>query len=165
MYMKFKKFYVSTLFLFFGFQNLFAVSPPTSTFNVTITIEDSCLTATSTNISFGTRGVITSAIQQTGTLSITCTKGTLYSIALTPSNGNLLGNGEMAGTGGNTDTVQYNLSQDAANSIPWGATNGSNELTGTGTGSVDTKTVYANISNTGYTPDTYTDTVTITVTY
>ncbi len=47
----------------------------------------------------------------------------------------------------------------------WGNTIGTNTVTGTGTGAAQSFTVYAQNTNANFTPDSYADTVGVTVTY
>ncbi|MEW7001308.1 spore coat U domain-containing protein [Serratia ureilytica] len=99
-----------------------------------------------------------------GTLSLTCTTGTDYTVAL--DNGLHVTSGtqrRMASTAG--AFISYNLYQDAARTTAWGS--GANALTGTGTGAAVPLIVYGRVPAAGSTPaaDTYNDTVTMTVTW
>lgn len=146
-----------------------APNPATTTFQVSITIAKSCTVVTGGNVSLGT--VDESSPNATGTTSITvaCSKTTPYTVALSPSNTSLVGTGSMAGTGGNADTVNYSLYQDAANAVIWGDTPGTNTFAGTGTGATQVigTGVHVKVLATEFskTPDTYMDTVTVKVRY
>lgn len=145
-----------------------APNPATTTFQVSITIAKSCTVATGGNVSLGT--VDETSPDATGVTNITvaCSKTTPYTVALSPSNTSLVGTGSMAGTGGNTDTVNYSLYQDAANAVIWGDTPGTNTIAGTGTGATQPiGTVHVKVLATEFskTPDTYMDTVTVKVRY
>lgn len=102
--------------------------------------------------------------QGAGTLSLTCTTGTDYTVAL--DNGLHVTSGtqrRMASTAG--AFISYNLYQDAARTTAWGS--GANARTGTGTGAAVPLIVYGRVPAAGSTPaaDTYNDTVTMTVTW
>ncbi|GER17113.1 Csu type fimbrial protein [Variovorax boronicumulans] len=145
-------------------------------FQVKMTIVRSCsVTAgNASDISLGTT-VQPTATNQTGnnTISVTCSKTTPYTVGLLPSStngGTTDGTGAMssvANSATNTDKVPYALYSNAGNSTVWGNTTGTgaNVVGGTGTGAAITHTVYAKNTNANFTPDSYADTVTVTVTY
>ena len=142
----------------------------TGSFTVQITVTSFC-NLTTNNLNFGSVAA-NAVLTTTGstTLSVQCSDTTPYTIDLKPSNNNTTGAGVMAGTGGNTDTVGYQLNQ-AAGSTPWGNQAG-NHVSATGNGSAQSKTVFSSVTvaNTvpasGYVkPDVYTDTVGVTVNY
>jgi spore coat protein U-like protein len=147
---------------------------------VTLTIGAGCVvgggnSAGSANdfgsIDFGTYSSLSNIIDASatgsggaGTLSLTCTTGTAYTVAL--NNGLHVGAGnqrQMASTAGSF--IKYNLYQDQARATTWSS--GANALTGTGTGAAVPLIVYARVPAAVTTPDpdTYNDTVTMTVTW
>ena len=75
----------------------------------------------------------------------------------------------MAGTGGNTDKLGYNLYTATARTTVWGdGTSSTGTVTGTGTGLGGpqgiTKTIYGRVPfGQDKAPDTYSDTITLTV--
>lgn len=72
----------------------------------------------------------------------------------------------MKGTGQNGDVIQYNLFDATTNSVtPLSAS--TSVISDTGTGAAQSKTIKAQILNytSDVTPDVYTDTVTMTITY
>lgn len=149
-----------------------AADTATGTFQVSITIQKACtVTAGSaSNIALGTVPSTATNTLGNNTITVYCSKTTPYFIGLAPSNANSAGAGALSGTGGNTDTVPYQLSSTAGPSgTIWGntATTSSvgNGVSGTGTGLNQTHTVYVTVPSANYTPDTYTDTVTINVNY
>ncbi|MBW8718973.1 MAG: spore coat protein U domain-containing protein [Variovorax paradoxus] len=106
----------------------------------------------------------------TANVAKSCTTPTSYTVALTPSNNSTTGSGTMTPTGGvpsNTDAVPYRLYSNAGRSVSWGSVIGTNTVAGTGTGAAQTLTVYGRVlgSNVNVRPDSYLDTVTVTVTY
>ena len=140
----------------------------TSTFQVQITITKSCSVTSGTPINFGNVAASSPSVTANTSISVNCSRLTPYTVGLAPSNSDTLGAGVMSGAiGGNTDKVPYQLAKDSAGAI-WGSiTSGgtSNVVAGSGTGAAQSLTVYAKVANANFTPDVYTDTVTVTVTY
>ncbi|MES2246379.1 MAG: spore coat U domain-containing protein [Pseudomonadota bacterium] len=141
-----------------------------ASFQVKMTIVKSCsVTAgTTSDISLGT-AVLPTATNQTGsnTISVTCSKTTPYNVGLAPSTAN---SGTVNGTGfmssaTNSDKVPYALYSDSTFGAAWGSTIGTNTVGGTGDGAAASLTVYAKNTNANFTPGSYADTVTVTVTY
>jgi spore coat protein U-like protein len=136
----------------------------TTTFNVTATVPTTCTVATN-NLNFGTAGVLTANTDATTTVAPDCTNGTPYNIGL---------NGGLSGAIDPTqrkmtkaaEFVVYGLYRDAARSLPFGNTIGTNTLTGTGTGLAQSATVYGRIAPQATpSPGTYNDTIVVTLTY
>lgn len=129
----------------------------------TATVLSSCTVVGST-IAFG--NYTSTQTDQTGNIAVVCTNGTSYNVGLDAG----------AGTGGTTSvrkltgslggTLNYALYRDSGRTNNWGSTIGTDTQTGTGTGLVQNLTVYGRIAS-GQTPlaGTYTDTVTVTLTY
>jgi spore coat protein U-like protein len=64
------------------------------------------------------------------------------------------------------NTITYGLYQNAARTIAWGGTIGTNTVAGTGTGLAQLTTVYGRVPGQATpSPGTYTDTIIVTVTY
>ena len=64
------------------------------------------------------------------------------------------------------NTVNYTLYRDAARTLVWGTTIGTDTVTGTGNAANQAITIYARTpTQTVPPPGTYTDTVTVTITY
>jgi spore coat protein U-like protein len=166
--------------ILFGLQgSAFAASPAnpaTATFQVQITIVKQCLVTTPANINLGTWGAsdpISTGVSGTTTFNVTCSNSIPYTIAFSspndlPSVGGTTHVMKGAATG-NTNTVQYQLTDATAGATFTGALGGSspNTIAGTGTGVAVTKTIKATVFNytAPVTPDTYTDTVTLAVSY
>ncbi|TAL77182.1 MAG: SCPU domain-containing protein, partial [Burkholderiaceae bacterium] len=146
------------------------------TFNVSIGITANCAmgTGTNTDMSFGSvasTSTTTPTETTPASFGVTCTNLTPYTIGLQPGNSNLLGAGAMKGAVNTTTTIGYQLYQDASHATVWGNTTGSspNVKSATGTGLLQTYSVYGKLAaavNTLNLPvDTYSDTVAITVYY
>ncbi|WP_266158937.1 Csu type fimbrial protein [Dyella silvatica] len=141
-----------------------------ASFTASATVQKACL-VTANNVNLG--AVPSTAVNTTAsnTLGATCTNGTAYFVGLAPSNGSTTGAGVMAGTiSGNTDKVPYQLSSTPGPSgVVWGNTATSttvgNGVSGTGSGLSQSLTVYATAASANYTPDSYSDTVTVNVNY
>ena len=138
-------------------------------FSVSASVNAYCAITAPVALNFGAvNGLATATTTNQDSFSVQCTNTTPYQIGLLPSNGNTAGTGQMSPTGGiagNTDKVPYTLYQNAARTAVWGNQT-SNGLSGkTGDGAVNKATVYGATPNTNVTPDSYKDTVTVTVTY
>ncbi len=138
-------------------------------FTVTATVPKSCKVS-ATDLNFGTvpNPVTASNIVSQSTVTVTCSAGTPYTVALRPSNNATNGVGQMLPSGtlpGNTDKVPYQLYRNAARTSPWGAQTGVNTAAGTGTGAGQAYTVYGRVPTTNFFADSYRDTVTVSVTY
>jgi spore coat protein U-like protein len=148
-------------------------SPATANFNVTITIVKECSVTTPPTISLGTYGavsLISSGASGTTNFNVTCSNGAPYTIGFSSPNDAPAGSTthQMKGTGTNTAVVQYQLTDGttgAKNTNPLSAT--TSVISDTGTGAAQNKIIKAAVFN--YTapvaPDTYTDTVTLSVSY
>ncbi|TDG02259.1 spore coat U domain-containing protein [Paraburkholderia guartelaensis] len=139
----------------------------TATFNVTLTLQANC-TISANPLSFGSNGVLATALNQQTTVGVTCTSTTPYNVGLDAGTvaGSSVANRLMAGTAtGNTGTtVGFQLYQDAGHTTVWGNTQGTNTVAGTGSGSSQSITVYGQVpAQTTPRPDTYQTTVTATV--
>jgi spore coat protein U-like protein len=158
-----------------------AASPATTTFQVSIKINSAC-TVTAQNLAFSAVDANVTADQTASNangISVTCSKGTPYNIGLQPSSANggtTAGTGNMAGAAtGNTDKIAYTLYSNSGYSTVWGNQGVSASAVGNGVAgipSTDGKTakvypVYAKVlgTNLAVTPDTYTDTVAVSVYY
>jgi spore coat protein U-like protein len=151
----------------------FAASPATANFNVTITITKECAVTTPATISLGSYGaisLISSGASGTSNFNVTCSAGAPYTIGFSSPNDLTAGNAthQMKGTGSNTALVQYQLTDGttgAKNNTALSAT--SSVIAYTGTGVAQNKILKAAVVNyiAPVAPDTYTDTVTLSVSY
>ena len=147
------------------------------TFQVLMTIQKACtVTAGSaSNITLGPVNTTATNTNASNTISINCSKTTPYFIGLAPSaanGGTTTGSGAMssvANAATNTDKVPYQLNRTSATGPVWGNTATDtapgNGVAATGTGLVQTFTVYATAPSANFTPDDYADTVTVNVNY
>lgn len=147
---------------------------------VSITIGTGCAVNNSTtsgavntfgSINFGSYYSLNNAVTATSTgaaggpIQVQCTANTAYTVSLGPGlYSSTTSRGMNAGVAGTN--VNYNLYQDAANSIPWGnGTRFGAVESLTGTGSAQTLNVYGVVPGVTTTPaaGTYSDTVLVTV--
>ena len=142
----------------------------TSTFAVTATVQATC-SATATALPFGNYTPGAGAVTGNSTISVKCTKNTPYTVALNAgtSSGGTLAQRLMA-SGANR--LQYNLYTSAAFTTVFGDGTGSTQTTaGTGAGVVTANTVTVfgqlpdNATNQAAIPGSYSDTITVTVSY
>ena len=135
-----------------------------ASFTVTVTYTAICNVATTT-IDFGTKGVLSTVTDATGTVTATCSSTTPYTIAL--NNGSSGSSNPAARLMINgTKQITYSIYRDSARTLVWGSTTGTNTVSGTGNGSGQAITAYGRVPvQTTPAPATYTDTVIATVTY
>lgn len=147
-----------------------ANNPATATFDVKITVLKACsvVAGTGSDISFGSQDASATNLESSNTISVTCSKKTPYNIGLTPKSNSATGAGAMvpADTVANPDTVAYQLRQaTGSTAAAWGNTVGTNTVGGTGDGTAKSHTVFATVPSANVTPDSYKDTVTVSVSY
>ncbi|MDP9084383.1 MAG: spore coat U domain-containing protein [Pseudomonadota bacterium] len=153
-----------------GIANSATTTTTTTTFAVTATVQATC-SATATALPFGNYTPGAGALANNGTISVKCTKNTPYSIALNAgtSGGGTLAQRLMA-SGANR--LQYNLYTSATFATVFGDGTGSTATaagTGAGVATANTVTVFGQLPdsaiNQAAVPGSYSDTVTVTVTY
>ncbi|MFZ9405995.1 MAG: spore coat U domain-containing protein [Burkholderiaceae bacterium] len=138
----------------------------TATFQVTATVPSQCTTLTTNALAFGTYDPTSAtATDASATLSIKCSQGAAITVDLNAGTtaGATVAQRKLA-SGANT--LNYNLYTSAARTTVWG---GANTVSGTGQG-LDTATsftVHGRIAagQTQAAPGSYSDTITVTVSY
>ena len=140
-------------------------------FKVLIDIDASCDVVSTQNIDFDTQFANAGTLNATGEVVVQCTNGQAYDVQLDGGGGNDVSARRMVNAAG-TDSVAYQLYQDAGRSDVWGQTDGTDTVPGTGTGygsgaTFDrVHTVYAQATLVGdELAGAYEDTVTATVTF
>ena len=132
----------------------------TSQFNAQIQIQAQCVVNSPNTLDFGAQGLLNNNVDASMDFTVECTNGVGYTIAL-DNGANASGTTNRMTNG--SEFVSYETYQDAARSTVWDA---SNTVTSTGTGDPQTFTVYGRVPpQTTPGVGTYTDTVTISVTY
>lgn len=109
--------------------------------------------------------VSSSPLDASATVAVTCTNGTTYNVGLDAGAGSGATVSSRRMTSG-ANTLSYSIYTNAARSTVWGATLGVDTVAGTGTGAQQTLTMYGRAPAHQTAPTgSYTDTVTVTVTY
>jgi spore coat protein U-like protein len=144
-----------------------ATTSITQSLSVSMTITAQCIfTSTTPTLAFASNGVLTANVDATATVSVQCTNSLPFNIGLDAgtTTGGTTTTRLMAG--GSSETIQYKLFQDANHMTNWGNTIGTDTNSLTGTGAAVNYTIYGRVAPQS-TPSasSYTDTVTITVTY
>ena len=137
----------------------------TATMPVTITIQNACnvSSVSPTTLNFGTQGPLTAAVNQTSTITVTCTSGAPYNIGL---DGGSSANVNARVMVNGTNSVGYQLYSNSSHTTVWGNTIGTNTVPGTGNGTTQAYTVYGQVpAQTTPPAGTYNDTINVTVTY
>ncbi len=158
-------FLAAVLAAFFTFEGSGArAATATGSFNVQVIIAATCVVTSATTLDFGSQGVLSANVDQTSTINVTCTNTTPYNIGLDKGlNGSSVTTRQMK-TG--SAVINYSLYSNSGRTTNWGNTVGTDTVAATGNGSAQAYTVYGRIPpQTSPAPGTYTDTITITVTY
>jgi len=133
-------------------------------FTVTAVVPAKC-TVSNATLDFGAQSVLSSNIDASTNLSVSCSRSLPYSVAL---DGGLTGATDPTQRAMTkvSERVYYGLYRDSTRTQGWGATTNVNTLSGTGTGLAQSVPVYGRVPpQTTPSPGTYTDTVVVTLTY
>jgi spore coat protein U-like protein len=130
-----------------------------TTFTVTATVATVC-SVSATDLAFGAYS--NAAVAATSTVSVTCTSGGAYTVGLSDG-ANFSTTRRMKNAG--TDYLGYELYKEVGHTNRWG-NSGGELVSGTGSGAAQNLTVYGNLPGSqGLIAGSYTDTITVTVTY
>ncbi len=141
----------------------------TSSMGVSATVSDNC-TVSASSVAFGNVNVIsTNAATGTGGITVKCTNGTSWSATASVGNGPgaSVTTRRMRHDADSTKTLNYVLYTDAARTTLWGDGTSGAAISTVGTGSEQARTIYASVP-TGQNDaalGSYSDSVTVTVTY
>jgi len=137
----------------------------TGSFTSQLIITAECKVQSASTMNFGTHGVLDAALNSTSTIDVQCTNGQGYSISLNGGNGTS-GTTTTRTMENGAESVNYTLWKDASRTQNWGDTGGEIMTGLTGDGAAQSYTVYGQVpAQATPTAQTYTDTVTVTVTY
>ena len=155
----------SAALLFLPLAHSSNAATATSTFTVQMTVTSSCVINSASTLNFGSQGVLVANVDNASTLQVQCTSTTPYNIGLDAG----LGTGATVAVRKMTNgasTINYSLYRDSGRTTVWGNTVGTNTVAGTGNGALQSYTVYGRVPPQA-TPAaaTYSDTITVTVTY
>jgi spore coat protein U-like protein len=150
--------------LFVSPEPLYAATA-TTTMTVQMTITATCTINSASTLNFGTQGVLSTNVDQTSTIQVTCTNTTPYNVGLDAGTGTGATVAARKMTSG-ANTVNYTLYSNSGRTTVWGNTVGTDTVAATGNGSAQSYTVYGRVpTQAAPAPGTYTDTITVTVTY
>lgn len=141
----------------------------TTTFNVRVTITAACdiNTTAPTDVDFGSQPSTATDVDNQGALSVNCTPGAPYTIALDNGQNGADANSRQMSNG--TDLVPYQLYRNVARTAAdiWGSTTGTggDVYAGTGSGMVQSIPVYGRVPGTNFPAGSYVDVITATITY
>jgi spore coat protein U domain-containing protein, fimbrial subunit CupE1/2/3/6 len=140
-------------------------STTTTTFQTQITIQATCTIISASTLDFGTQGVLSANVDQTSTLQVQCTNTTPYNIGLDAGTGSGATVTTRKMTNGGA-TINYSLYTNSGRTTVWGNTVGTDTVAATGNGASQSYTIFGRVPpQTTPAPGTYTDTITVTVTY
>ena len=140
-----------------------------NTFQVTATVISAC-TVSGTALNFGSSIdplAAATPLDASSTLSVQCTNTTPYAVSLNAgSNAGGAANFTTRAMKSGANSLGYQLYLDAGRATVWGNGTASSTVSGTGTGSTQSLTIYGRLpSLANVVPGSYTDTVTVTVSY
>jgi spore coat protein U-like protein len=153
--------------LFVPCQQTAEAATDTTTFQVTATVNEVC-SVSATDLAFGIYDPSAADNDNTSTITVTCTKGTNYSVGLNEgtASGATVTTRQMEDAV-SSDLINYSLYSDASRTVNWGNTPSTDTVdVASATGAAENHTVYGRISAGQYvTAGSYSDTITVTVTY
>jgi spore coat protein U-like protein len=154
-----------------GAVGIASAGTATTTFTVTATVNTNCKVSALPLAFTYVPGA--GDVANNTTVTVNCTKGTPFRTELTAgtTSGSTITQ-RLLNDGAAGDKLQYNLYRDAAMTLVWGMTDGTDTNDGAGLGmgvpQAVVQTVYGKIvdsANQTVPPATYTDTITVNVTY
>jgi spore coat protein U-like protein len=163
----------AAIFVCLGAAAMAQAGTATANLTVQITITASC-TINAATLDFGSNAgttLVAANIDASTTVSVTCTNGSPYSIGM-DNGANVSGSQRRMKSGSNF--LNYNLYVDSARTNAWTTAASSSTCTttnscflGTGNGAAQSVSIYGRVPSIGTAPPTgtYTDTVTMTITY
>jgi spore coat protein U-like protein len=138
----------------------------TSSFSVTISLSATCTVNSTQTLDFGSRGLLAVNFDATADIVVTCTETTPYHVGLDAGAGTGASVAVRKMTGSGSSTVNYTLYSDSGHATVWGTTVSTDTVDAVGTGNAVTHRVYGRVPpQKSPAPDTYSDTITVTVTY
>lgn len=135
-------------------------------FSATANVEATCNPSFSVqDMDFGTHGLLNTSVDITATVAPQCTNTTPYQIGLDDGL-HAAGNQRRMQNTVTGRYVTYGLYQDVGRSLRWGNTLGADTVSTTGTGNPQSRAIYGRVAAQSTPPSgTYSDTITVTITY
>ncbi len=139
----------------------------TDTFTARITIESDCSIVSTEVLDFGTAGVLDANMDASADITIQCADTTPYEIELNEgTTASATTTTRLMKRTSGTETVEYQMFQNAARTVNWGEIADSEQKSATGNGTLQTHTVYGRVpAQDTPRPGNYEDTITVTLTY
>ena len=143
----------------------------TGTVAVSTTVANACVVTNSPSISFGIFNPTDGAnVDQTGTVSIACTRGAVAKVALDAgANGGRGGSGSRAMSDGSGDYLGYEIYQDSLRATLWGTGAAAETEPGAPSTSAVNYTAYGRVptasSNQNVPAGSYSDTVNLSISF
>lgn len=141
----------------------------TATMGIQATVTEICDVVAGSDIDLGS--IVAGATGTTGetatAIRVNCSNLTPYNLGLSTVTG-AAGTGVMLGGNEGAEEIPYQMFSDSGNTTSWGATVGTNTVTGTGDGMLTTPKehmLYITANATDVSASTYNDIITVTVTY
>ncbi len=147
-------------------SNAAQAATATSNFQVKLTITAQCLAATTADLDFLSNGFLSANLDAQMNISVSCTNTTPYNVGFDKGvNGSSVTTRLLKG-GPTNETISYAIYSNAGRTTNWGNTVGTDTVAATGNGAAQSYTVYGRVPpQAAPAPGTYTDTITVTVTY
>lgn len=161
---------ISALVMALGFGSSAMAVNVNGNFQSNAVISSSCLLSASA-VAFGafTPTATATTLSANGTVSATCSNGVPYALSLDGGTKGTIATRKMGGANvANADLLIYNIYTTTAKTTIFGdgTTGSGSKINSTGTGSAQAITVYGGLLTNQYvTPDNYSDTLTVTMTY
>ncbi len=136
---------------------------PFSWVGVRASYANTCRITMATDLDFGNASALTGNRDHTSIIQLQCPTGTAWRLGLDNGQNASGNNRRMARAGGGL--IGYELYRDSGRTQRWGNAS-PNDVTGTGNNAVQSQTVYGRVPAQPVTqPGSYTDTITVTLTY
>ena len=137
----------------------------TDEFGVSLTVSDTCEITTIGDLAFGTATLISAAATASTTVGVTCTNAMDLNIGLDAGTTSGATTSQRLLTDA-TNTLNYNLYTSNAYSTVWGNTAGTDTVDTTATAGTEvTETIYGQVPAQTATAGSYSDQITVTITY
>jgi spore coat protein U-like protein len=158
---------ISTLVAFAGLAMVAPAADATTTtsnMSVQLILVSNCVIGSVASMDFGSSIDLATALSTTANILVTCTSGTPYTVELSAGGGSGATTAARKMTSGG-NTVTYSIYKESAHTNVFG-TGGTEKVSATGNAAAQTYTAYGLVPIQATPPiGTYTDTVTVTVTY
>lgn len=159
----------SALTLFAGATNVASADTSSSTsasLSVSLQVTAQCSIGSVSALDFGTQNLISGPLDNSSSFDLTCTKSTPFTVGLDAGTGvGAMGTTRKMTGATSGETIVYELYMDEARTRDW-SNDANQSLTGTGNGDSQSFTVYARVPEQPTAPpDSYSDNVTLSVTY